>query len=392
MHWRMVALAVALFLALLLPVPAAAQSSGSISLSTYFTGVTVQGGQYVYTTVNVTNQMETPASISLSTSAPPGWSAVLTYNGYNVTAVYAPPGGTRSLRLAIYVPSSASPGTYEVNVTARSGQAVSNTLTFYVEVAAVPKSSQPITVSVSYPSLSGSPGSTLSYMFEVDNNLGTSAVATFSMDTPPGWAVTFLPSEYSTTVISGISMGPYSVNPGLVADVYIPSDAQPGIYNLTLTVTASGYRVSIPLTATVTGTYSYSLSTPGSLLSLNVQAGRTTTATVIVSNTGTEPLTSLTLVAVQPSSGWSVSLSPSTIQVLQPGQNSTVTLSVTPPPDAIPGVYALTVSAYSRQASSHSLTFLVTVTKQTYWGVVGVVVIVAAVAALIAVFWRFGRP
>ncbi|MGC9116917.1 MAG: hypothetical protein ACP5ID_04880, partial [Conexivisphaera sp.] len=86
MHWRMVALAVALSLALLLPVPAAAQSSGSISLSTYFTGVTVQGGQYVYTTVNVTNQMETPASISLSTSAPPGWSAVLTYNGYNVTA------------------------------------------------------------------------------------------------------------------------------------------------------------------------------------------------------------------------------------------------------------------------------------------------------------------
>jgi uncharacterized membrane protein len=111
-----------------------------------------------------------------------------------------------------------------------------------------------------------------------------------------------------------------------------------------------------------------------------------------VSNTGTEPLTDLTLTAVQPSSDWTIELNPATIQVLQPGQNATVTMSVTPPSNAIPGVYSLTVSAYSQQASSQSLNFLVTVTKQTYWGVVGITVIVVAIAALIAVFWRFGRP
>jgi len=386
-------LAVPLLLAMLaVPAQASAAQAGGILLTTYFTGVSVQAGQQIVTGVNVTNYMGQPASISVSASAPPGWTAVLTYGGYNVTAVYAPPGGTRSLQLDIYVPPSASPGTYEVNVTARSGPVESNELTFQVQVSPAPRSSRPITVSVSYPSLSGGPGSVLSYMFEVDNNLGTSAIATFSMDAPPGWAVTFLPSSYSTTVISGISMGPYSVNPGLVADVYVPSNARPGIYNLTLTVTSSGYSVSVPLSATVTGTYSYSLSTPGGLLSMDVQAGHTATTSIIVSNTGTEPLTDITLVAVQPSGDWTVGLSPSTIRVLQPGQNATVTLSVRPPPDAIPGIYSLTVSAYSQQASSQNLQFMVTVTKQTYWGIVGVIVIVAAVAALVAVFWRFGRP
>jgi len=372
--------------------PAAAQSTGGISISTYFTGVSVQAGQPIYTSLNVTNSMAEPASISISTSAPPGWTAVTSYNGYNVTAVYAPAGATRSVQLGIYVPSGATPGTYEVNVTAWSGQVESNELTFYVEVTPAPTSSQPIAVSVSYPSLTASPGSTLSYMFEVDNNLGETSVATFSMSAPPGWAYTFLPSQYSTTVISGISMNAYSENPGLVAEVYVPSSAQPGIYNLTLTVTASGYRVSIPLSATVTGTYSYGLSTPGGLLSISAGAGHTSTATILVSNTGTEPLTDLTLTAVQPSSDWTIELNPATIQVLQPGQNATVTMSVTPPPNAIPGVYSLTVSAYSQQASSQSLNFLVTVTKQTYWGVVGIAVIVVAIAALIAVFWRFGRP
>ncbi|MGC9076816.1 MAG: NEW3 domain-containing protein [Conexivisphaera sp.] len=390
MRWTIVA-AIAAFL-LLASSPALAQQPGGIYLTTYFTGVSVQAGQQVYTYVNVTNYMSEPASIWVKASAPPGWDAVLTYNGYNVTAVYASPGSTRSVQLEIYVPSSASPGTYEVNVTAGSGGVTSNVLTFQVEVAPAPTSSQPFTVSVSYPSLSGSPRSTLSYMFEVDNNLGTSEIATFSMSAPPGWAVIFLPSLYSTTVISGIQMGPYSANPGLVADVYVPSNAQPGIYNLTLTVTSAGRSVSVPLSATVTGTYSYSLSTPNGLLSISAQAGRTSAATVIVTNTGTEPLTDLTLEAVQPSGEWTVQLSPSTIQVLQPGQNATVTMTVTPPPDSIPGVYSLTVSAYSTQASSQSLNFLVTVTKQTYWGFVGVVVIVAAIAALIAVFWRFGRP
>jgi uncharacterized membrane protein len=87
--------------------PAAAQSTGGISISTYFTGVSVQAGQPIYTSLNITNSMAEPASISISTSAPPGWTAVTSYNGYNVTAVYAPAGAT--------------PGTYEVNVTAWSG-------------------------------------------------------------------------------------------------------------------------------------------------------------------------------------------------------------------------------------------------------------------------------
>ncbi len=391
MRYQLVAPLAAVLVALLAS-PALAQQPGGIFLNTYFTGVSVTPGQQISTYVNVTNYMGEPANIEVLTSAPPGWSAAITYGGYNVTAVYAPPGTTRSLQLTIYVPSSAAPGEYTVNVTAESGQVVSNTLTFQVKVEPVPTSSQPFTVSVSYPSLSGNPGSTLTYMFEVDNNLGTSQVATFSMSAPPGWVVTFLPSEYSTTVISGIEMGPYSVNPGLVAEVYVPSNTKPGIYNLTLTVTAAGHSVSVPLTATVTGTYGFSLSAPGGLLSVTAKAGRTTTTSVIVTNTGTEPLSSITLIAVQPSSDWTVTLSPSTVQGLQPGQNATVTVYITPPANAIPGVYSLTVNAYSTQASSQSLNFLVTVTKQTYWGIIGVVVIVAAIAALIVVFWRFGRP
>ncbi|HIQ30109.1 MAG TPA: hypothetical protein EYH45_06060, partial [Candidatus Caldiarchaeum subterraneum] len=95
---------------------------------------------------------------------------------------------------------------------------------------------------------------------------------------------------------------------------------------------------------------------------------------------------------VSPPSGWSASLEPEEIALLRAGDMASVTLTVKPPANALAGDYSLRVSAYHPDVGSENLQFRVTVTKQTFWGVIGVAVVAASVAALLFVFWRFGRP
>lgn len=375
--------------------PAVSSNHGGLELTTYFTGVYMKPGESISETLQVTSNLSYPVDVQLSYEAPPGWNVEFKSMGYTVSTLFAPPGQTRSVDMTIKPPAHVAPGTYLVKLLARSrsGSVSVSSNELDIKVNVLPRSNvKPIEVTVSYPSLTGSPGSTLDFTFDVKNNLDRDVTVTLgAVKVPPGWNVVFRPYTYSTTVISGLTIKASSTQYGAVAEVTIPNSATPGMYKLVISISMEGYSVTVPLTATVSGITSYRLFTPSGLLSLHVMAGSMENATLIVSNTGTELLNKITLSSVEPA-GWIVRFIPSNVSVLQPGQSMSVTMMVKPPAGSIAGDYMLTVSAFNSKAGSHSLDFRVTVVKQTYWGIIGVVVVVVAVVALLAVFWRFGRP
>ncbi|MDE2764948.1 MAG: hypothetical protein OXI25_00760, partial [Chloroflexota bacterium] len=63
---------------------------------------------------------------------------------------------------------------------------------------------------------------------------------------------------------------------------------------------------------------------------------------------------------------------------------------ITPPSDAIPGDYAVTITARSPEDFS-DVEFRVSVSQSTIWGWLGIVIVIIVLGGLIGLFVRLGR-
>lgn len=392
-YLTLVALAI-LLLPSLTPVSYAKADKPALMLSSPFTGVTIEQGQTVSTNIKLTNNLNaTSLNVEIQVEKPEGWEVELTYRGYRVFRIFLEPEDEETITVKITIPENAAPGVNIVTFRAQDIErgVASNEVAIQFNVVEKPREN-PIELEVSFPSLSGSADDTLEYRFDLRNNLDREVtVGLKALNTPEGWVVRFKPSAFERRVISSITLEPKSRETGLVMEVKPVSTAKPGSYKITLVAETEGFTAQTEVTATITGRADYSLSTPNQLLSFEMGAGEEKQITIVVSNDGSEDLTGVSL-SVSPPSGWSASLEPEEIALLRAGDMASVTLTVKPPANALAGDYSLRVSAYHPDVGSENLQFRVTVTKQTFWGVIGVAVVAASVAALLFVFWRFGRP
>ena len=363
-------------------------------LSTPFTGVTIEQGQSVTTNIKLRNNLNaTSLNVEILIQKPDGWEVELTYRGYKVFRFFLEPEEEKTITVKIKVPENAEPGVNVVSFKAQDvqGAMASNDVAIQFNVVEKPKKN-PIELEVSFPSLSGGAGDTLEYRFDLRNNLDKEiTVGLKALNVPEGWIVRFKPSAFEQKVISSVTIGPKGRETGLVMEVKPVSTAKPGDYKITLVAETEEFTAQTEVTATITGKAEYSLSTPNQLLSFEVGAGEEKQLTVVISNDGSEDLTDISL-SVSAPSGWTASVEPEKVSLLRAGDATTVTLKVKPPANALAGDYSLRVSAYHPDAGSERLQFRVTVTKQTFWGFIGVAVVVVSVLALLVVFWRFGRP
>ena len=76
---------------------------------------------------------------------------------------------------------------------------------------------------------------------------------------------------------------------------------------------------------------------------------------------------------------------------VQPGQDGTITATVTPSNQAISGDYQLTVQASSDEKATGSVAYRVTIETPAFWGIIGIVPIVAVLGGLYWVFRTYGR-
>jgi uncharacterized membrane protein len=115
----------------------------------------------------------------------------------------------------------------------------------------------------------------------------------------------------------------------------------------------------------------------------------------VVQNTGSGPLSNLTVSATPPT-GWTVTFDAASISDLAPGKTQNVTTTITPAGNAVAGDYtiAFNVSApgsASVPGASASQTVRVTVQVGLNWLIVGGALIVLVLIGLSWVSGRFGR-
>jgi uncharacterized membrane protein len=361
--------------------PAATLAAGGVTVTTPFPQVAVQPSASVTFPLTITAASTQVVALSV-TGLPAGWSARLTGGGFTVDGAYAGPGRPAAVNLDLSVPADAT-GTAHLAVIGR-GTSASDELPLEVRVASEAGGS--VSLAATYPSLRGPASATFPFDLTLRNDTPRETTFALSGQGPDGWTVDARPSgstqATSLTVAAGSSGGVrVSVTP--------PADAAAGSYPIVVTADGGGTQAAVQLTVVVTGSYSVALTTPDQVLSTNATAGAAKPFQVVVQNTGSGPLTNVTLSA-RPATGWDITFNPPTIASLDPGKDATVTASITPASNAVAGDYNVPMTATAAE-SSGSVTIRVTVDTSLTWAIVGIALIVLVLVGLGLVFSRYGR-
>ncbi|HEX5466634.1 MAG TPA: NEW3 domain-containing protein [Candidatus Limnocylindrales bacterium] len=356
--------------------------AASPTLTTPYPSVTVNPGSSVSFDLTLDTTTAQLMTVDVS-SVPSGWTTSLTGNGTVVDSVYTDPGKPPALNLSVNVPADATAGTQGITVTARGP---SGTATLPLKVRVETQASGGATMTTSFPKLSGTPTDTFNFSLTLTNN--TSQKQTFSLQGqgPDGWKVTVNPSGNTQALTDEIDAG---ANDTLTATVTPPSTAEAGSFPVTVTAAAGSLTAKVDLQVTITGSPSLSVSTPNQVLNATVTSGSTGTVSVIVTNTGTSPLTDVSLTSTPPS-GWTVTFAPSSIATIKPNASETVTATIHPGDNALAGDYDLTITATSGSASD-DIDIRTTIQTSPLWGFVGIAIIVIVLIGLAWVFRRYGR-
>jgi uncharacterized membrane protein len=176
---------------------------------------------------------------------------------------------------------------------------------------------------------------------------------------------------------------------GLTVTVTPSETVEKGEYDIHCTAVSANDTLKTDLSVEIIGTYSVSLSTPDQRLSFDAQAGKQSSVTLTVTNTGNVDLDNLNLTSSAPTD-WDVTFSESTIDTLEAGASKEITAYVTPSEDAITGDYVTAISI-SNSESSSSAEFRVSVKTSTTWGFAAAGIIVVLVLGLAAIFKKYGR-
>ena len=88
--------------------------------------------------------------------------------------------------------------------------------------------------------------------------------------------------------------------------------------------------------------------------------------------------------------GWEVVFEADSVVNLETEAIADIGLEITPPPDLVPGDYAITIRARNALVDE-SFDFRVTVSRTTIWGWVGIGIVVVVMGGLVGLFVRLGR-
>ncbi|MDH5242397.1 MAG: NEW3 domain-containing protein [Chloroflexota bacterium] len=361
----------------------AVSADGGLEVTTPFPAVVVAPGSTVTFDLTVSSTRDAVVDLALS-GVPQGWTASLRGGGNVVDAVTAAPDTPGEVRLDVDVPVDAGAGTETIAITARGGGAA-DTLPVSVRVDA--EAAGDISLTTSTPTLTGPSDATFSFDLQFRNDTPQDVTLSVTASGPTGWDVTpTLTGETqaaSTVVQSGSTQN-------ITVAVTAASDAEAGQYPISVEATAGERTAQADLGIEITGSYSATLSTPDDLLSASGSAGAATTMAFVVTNTGTAPMTNVTVTGTPPS-GWTVVFDPETVASIAPNEVGTVTATITPSGEAVAGDYAVSFRSSSAEGASASASVRFTVETSPIWALVGLGLIVLILGGLFYVFRTYGR-
>jgi uncharacterized repeat protein (TIGR01451 family) len=362
-----------------------AVAAASVTITAPFPGVAVAPGSTASFDLTVTSPQVTRVDLAVE-GVPSGWSAVMRGGGLIIDAVTAKPAGSDTVRLDVTVPADATARTYAMTVVGTSG---SDRSTLPISVTVSKAAAGDVTMTTDFPSLTGS--STTTFTFNLTLKNGTTQDLTFGINAqgPAGWTISARPSSQSQASTFQVNAGSSA---GVTVTANAPTDVEAGSYPIAVTATSSAGTVGGQLSVEITGQYGMSLTTPDGRLNASGQAGSVIERQLVIQNTGTAPLTNVSLSETLPS-GWKVTYDPAgPIASIAANDSATVTANITPASNALAGDYVATFRASSKDTSSNaSADIRVTIETSLTWLIVGIGIIVLAVLGLGWVFQRYGR-
>jgi uncharacterized membrane protein len=387
-------MAVGLAVPLVAAVPALAQDGSAADelkgfwLTTAYPELAIKPGETESISITLRNEKLPPQRAAIEVSGvPEGWKWALKGGGKDVTAAIVPPDSTERVTLELTPPEGAkASGDHAIEVRARTGSETV-TLPLLVRLSEKEDASSGITLEPQLPALRGTARTTFSFKIEVKNNGAEDGMFNLAAKVPNGFQTRFK-KGYGSEEITGLPISAGSTE--TVTMEVTPSRAvAAGRYDVGFEVSGEGHSASADLSLEVTGEPDIQIIGPQERLSGEAVAGKETSFTFTLANTGSAPANDLELSATPPS-GWKVEFEPKEVAAIAPNGTSEVNVKITPSEQAIAGDYMITLRA-SGGTVSEDVQFRVTVRTSTLWGAAGLGVIAVAALVLVGAVMRYGR-
>ncbi len=375
--------------------PASAQSTATTTgqqaptglwLTTRYPDFSAQAGKDVSVDLTLSNHGLPPQRVTFGLDGlPTGWTWEIDGGGKPVRAAIAGIDSTVDLTLKLTPPANAD-ASKPVAFTL-SGKGDGQSLSLPLSVTLTKTEPAKLTMEPKLPALRGTAKSAFDFDVTLKNQGQEDTTVNLLSKAPDGFQVTFKEGYGSQELTS------LPIKAGESKDLKIavqpPDSAQAGQYPVAVAAAAGDISADTNLVLDITGRPTVSLAGPEGRLSGDATAGQERTFTFTVRNSGSAPAREVALSATPPS-GWKVAFNPEKVDDIEPGQDASVAVSMTPSQQAIAGDYMVSVRA-NGSGVSDSANFRVTVRTSTLWGVTGLAIIGIAVLVLGFAVARYGR-
>jgi len=253
-----------------------------------------------------------------------------------------------------------------------------------------------------YPALSGPADTTFEFEVGLSYRHGEEP-REFELRTmgPEGWLTYVCESSYQKDKqLTAIRLETYSVSEKVLVVAIAPFwlFPEPGDYTVELEAVSGDLKDTIDLTATITARYNLAVETTSGRLNSKATAGKESSFSIVVTNTGTATLDKVTFSSTKPkgigNEEWSITFKPDKVEALHPWDEQEVEVTLKPPSKTIAGDYMTTLKFDTDPDLSTEppkLEIRVTVSTPTKWGWIGAGIIAAVIVGLVVGFRRLGR-
>ena len=361
-----------------------------LAVTTPYPAIAVAPGSNPSFDLTVTAPSDGTVDLAVA-GTPSGWKATLHGGGFVISGVSIVGGKAATARLDLDVPADTTTTSASLTVTAKKG---ADTVALPLKVTVDANVAGDITLTTTSPTLTGSSDSPFTFDVTLTNGSAEDQTVSANATTQAaGWTVTTKLSQAnaaSTIVKAGSSTT-------ITVTATPPDNAPAGLTEIDVEVHAGAKTIPGKLGVQITGSYTLTMETPNQLVSAHGPAGSGTTQQLVITNTGTAPLTNVKITSSAPTN-WTVKTDQDkdTIPTIPPNQSVNVTATITPSGDAVTGDYKVTLTATSdapegATAATGDLALTFTVETSPIWLLAGVALIVVIVVALFYVFRTYGR-